>query len=1308
MTSSEKKGARYDPASSSWPVEIATKATPSGEFIEWAGPSDLQILAIVFTDIIDSTSLNNEFGIKPWDEILSIHSERAADLITVCKGFRVKMIGDAVLAVFRSSRNAVAFANQLEADTGHPDVRIRAGVHVGQVRIRADDTFGPSVNFASRVVGRATKGGIWISDGVHEHLLEWDRSGVADWTRHAGLKVKGFNVKRFTLWSLPPSRERTIELSKTVSVAPTTLPAITLAQTEKQTPVFIRWAKSVGYVPLAVVFTDVIGSTKLNIDLGDLVWDQVRTTHFRRAEGLIGSQHGFLVKTIGDAVMALFPNVINATSFAMALEREPGDPRIRIRAGVHVGQMQFTESDVFGNTVNIAARISGMPKNGGIWISDEVMKDMMRYNPTWKTPWTRHENVSFPGFNAVRFKVWSLPPSREPAFEVSETPSAATGMTSTASTPARPPRVSPLKLSHVADELIGRDMELQRLDRAWVATGPGKPRIVFIVGWGGTGKTALIVEWMNRLSADGWRGATHVFNWSFYSQGTRTKGEPSSVSFVSEALKFFGDNETANSNMSGWDKGARIAQLVTQHRTLLILDGLEPLQHPPGPMAGKLKDDAIESLLRALAWDNPGLCVVTTRETVTDLASTPPNIAPVWPLDHLSEDAGAAILKRAGVRGTDYELRRLSRDVRGHALTLHLWGQLLARADVRTRDMVKFDDFDAVEQGRHAFKVLAGYEHWFAQGGEAGRRQLAVLRVMGLFDRPADPGCLAALRDPPIAGLTDALGGLSDEEWNVVLSDLESIGLATVAEWERPRVRGYDEETGRASMIWDRMDRRYDIGEPREFTPPAAAPAGAVAIDVHPLIREYFAARVREANPDAWREGHARLYEHLGASVPYWPEGMDGLQPLYQAVAHGCLAGLHERARADVYRDRILRGTGIGGNYSTKKLGAIGPDLGAVACFFDEPWTRVSEKLTERDRSWLLNEASFSLRALGRLTEAVGPMRAALEMAATATPPDWHNAATRASNLSELQLTLGDVRAAVADGKQSVEHADRSEVEFQRMISRATHADALHHAGRRDDARALLVVAEAMQGKRQPEYPRLYSLGGFMYCDLLLADAERAAWRCVLDLKSEISDFKLANACDDVTNACDDVTGRARLGLGVATRNRWLLDVALDNLTLARAALYRAVLSRGAAEGCESGAGRPSPVDADPNCGADDAAMPTAALTASTYEHMAAAVDGLRRAGTTHHVPRGLLTRAMYHFVHGDAAAAARDLDEAWEIARRGPMRLFMADVQLHRARLFRDRAALDEAARLIDETGYHRRDEELADARAAGGAWPG
>src|SRR4029077_914494 len=165
------------------------------------------------------------------------------------------------------------------------------------------------------------------------------------------------------------------------------------------------------------------------------------------------------------------------------------------------------------------------------------------------------------------------------------------------------------------------------------------------------------------------------------------------------------------------------------------------------------------------------------------------------------------------------------------------------------------------------------------------------------------------------------------------------------------------------------------------------------------------------------------------------------------AVAHGCHAGLQEEACNKVYYDRIQRGQVA---YSTKILGALGSDLGAVACFFETPWSRVSPALTEADQAWLLNEAAFRLRALGRLTEALDPMRVSGEM--DVKVERWKGAAVSYGNLSELELTLGEVAGAVGDAEQCVTYADRGGDAFQRIGMPTTHADALHQAGRRDEA----------------------------------------------------------------------------------------------------------------------------------------------------------------------------------------------------------------------------------------------------------------
>ena len=194
--------------------------------------------------------------------------------------------------------------------------------------------------------------------------------------------------------------------------------------------------------------------------------------------------------------------------------------------------------------------------------------------------------------------------------------------------------------------------------------------------------------------------------------------------------------------------------------------------------------------------------------------------------------------------------------------------------------------------------------------------------------------------DPPISGLTDALHGMTDAQWNTSLKRLETLGLIALTAASSPR--------------------------PSALAPPPS-------IDAHPLIRESFAEQLRTQHLESFQAAHRRLFDHLCKTTEHRPEGLDGLQPLYGAVVHGCLAGRHQAACDDVYFDRILRGTGNDGFYSGRKLEAIGSDLSAVAAFFDPPWSRVSPNLSEPDQAWLLNEAGYSLRALAPSHRSAGP-----------------------------------------------------------------------------------------------------------------------------------------------------------------------------------------------------------------------------------------------------------------------------------------------------------------------------------------------
>ncbi len=138
---------------------------------------------------------------------------------------------------------------------------------------------------------------------------------------------------------------------------------------------------------------------------------------------------------------------------------------------------------------------------------------------------------------------------------------------------------------------------------------PKRANILTFVALGGEGKTSLVAKWAADLAHQDWPGCDAVLAWSFYSQGTREQLSASSDLFLKEALIFFGndaDKEFAASAAGAFEKGQRLARIVGQRRSLLILDGLEPLQNPTEAKAfkpGELKDQGISKLLKDLVFD---------------------------------------------------------------------------------------------------------------------------------------------------------------------------------------------------------------------------------------------------------------------------------------------------------------------------------------------------------------------------------------------------------------------------------------------------------------------------------------------------------------------------------------------------------------------------------------------------------------------------------------------------------------------------------------------------------------------------------
>ena len=305
------------------------------------------------------------------------------------------------------------------------------------------------------------------------------------------------------------------------------------------------------------------------------------------------------------------------------------------------------------------------------------------------------------------------------------------------------------------ERLVGREAQLARLDEAWA---DGKTNILSLIGEGGAGKSALVNKWLTRLQADGYRGAEAVLGWSFYNQGSKER-ETSSDYFLNWAMK---ELELTLDTTSATAKGEMIAEALVKRRVLLVLDGVEPLQRgPAGSQVGEMKDLGVLAILRHFSAAPPdkshGLIVLTSRLKVKDIAHWKDSVAPVVDVDDLSDDFGAMLLRDNGVEGEDEELRTTSRDFGGHPLALGLLASFLRETqfgDARRRDRIRalFADVENPHYD-HAKRVMESLEkEWLTDQPVLH----AIMRMVGLFDRPANEHCLRKLRKKPaIKGLTE-------------------------------------------------------------------------------------------------------------------------------------------------------------------------------------------------------------------------------------------------------------------------------------------------------------------------------------------------------------------------------------------------------------------------------------------------------------------------------------------------------------------------------------------------------------------------
>ena len=152
-------------------------------------------ITVLFSDIENSTALNEQLGDEGWVRILAAHDALVQRAVEANHGHIVKSQGDGFMVVFRTSADAVrcgiamqdAFESNNHRALRRTPIRVRVGIHTGTVVERDGDFFGTNVAMAARVAAQAEGGEILVSDDVRQALREIEDIVLIDF-REAELK----------------------------------------------------------------------------------------------------------------------------------------------------------------------------------------------------------------------------------------------------------------------------------------------------------------------------------------------------------------------------------------------------------------------------------------------------------------------------------------------------------------------------------------------------------------------------------------------------------------------------------------------------------------------------------------------------------------------------------------------------------------------------------------------------------------------------------------------------------------------------------------------------------------------------------------------------------------------------------------------------------------------------------------------------------------------------------------------------------------------------------------------------------------
>lgn len=180
----------------------------------------------------------------------------------------------------------------------------------------------------------------------------------------------------------------------------------------------LRPGEQISVGTLTILFTDLRHSTQLYREIGDATAFGRVMNHFDIVRKAIARHDGAVVKTIGDAVMAVFRSASNGLQAMMEVQRELAEPAdgsmpLVLKAGLNTGPCIAVtlndRLDYFGSTVNLAARLEGLSSGSDVIISGSVYEDAKVRELIETEGFSAAEfDMSLKGFDDERFELWSV------------------------------------------------------------------------------------------------------------------------------------------------------------------------------------------------------------------------------------------------------------------------------------------------------------------------------------------------------------------------------------------------------------------------------------------------------------------------------------------------------------------------------------------------------------------------------------------------------------------------------------------------------------------------------------------------------------------------------------------------------------------------------------------------------------------------------------------------------------------------------------------------------------------------------------